>query len=375
MPLSRIPVCRPLLPKLADIAPYVDEIDAGRWYSNFGPLYRRFRDRLADVRGVAPEEVVALANATVGMTLALRALGATDGYCMVPAWTFPATPMAAVSAGLMPWFLDVDSTTWALTPEIAERALREAPGPVKAVLPVAPFGAPMPVAEWDAFSDRTGIPVVIDAAAGFDSLVVGRSPSVVSLHATKAIGIGEGGAVFSTDRHLLFEIHRLANFGLHGSRIAAVSGTNAKLGEHASAVGLAALEQWPVRREQFLERAGWYRQWLGDDVTFQPGFGTFASATCVLWTEPLHAVELAAALDLHGIETLRWWEAACPDHDAFREALSTEIPMARNAASHTLGLPMHVSLTAEDVARIARAVQAEFTRACQPASRAGGEFR
>ena len=62
-------------------------------------------------------------------------------------------------------------------------------------MPVVPFGQPIDVAAWDRFAAATGLPVVIDAAAGFDTLVPGRIPTVVSLHATKVLGAGEGAFV------------------------------------------------------------------------------------------------------------------------------------------------------------------------------------
>ncbi|GHD51195.1 hypothetical protein GCM10017083_25340 [Thalassobaculum fulvum] len=362
MTSDRLPVCRPLLPDQAAIAPYIAEIDRTRWYSNYGPLYGRFAARLGQERGVSADRVALVANATVGLTLSLRATGAADGYCLIPAWTFPASPMAAAAAGLVPWFVDIDPDTWSLTPEIAERALAGAPGPVAAVMPVAPFGAPLPTAAWDAFTTRTGIPAVIDAAAGFDSLEVGRTPCVVSLHATKALGIGEGGAVFSADAGHIEAIQGLANFGLRGSRLASVVGMNGKISEYACAVGLAALDQWPQRRRQYIERAERYRRALADEVRFQPAFGSFASATCVVSAAETGADTLQQALAGDGIESLRWWPAACPDHPAFGDAEAAEIPAARWAADHTLGLPMSVTLSLDDVDRVADAVKRHLRR-------------
>ncbi|MEQ8815146.1 MAG: DegT/DnrJ/EryC1/StrS family aminotransferase [Thalassobaculum sp.] len=357
-----LPVCRPLLPTQADIAPYIAEIDATRWYSNYGPLYDRFAARLGEQRGLSTGQVALVGNATIGLTLSLRASGASDGYCMLPAWTFPASPMAAAAAGLTPWFVDIDPDTWALTPEIAERSLAGTPGRVAAVMPVAPFGAPLPTAAWDDFTSRTGIPAVIDAAAAFDSLTVGRTPSVISLHATKALGIGEGGAIFSTDAHHIEAIQGLANFGLRGSRLASVVGMNGKLSEYACAVGLAAIDQWPTRRQQYIERAERYRAALSGDVQFQPDFGSFASATCVVSSAATDADSLQRAMSAAGIETLRWWPAACPDHPAFRHAETTDIPAARRAAAHTLGLPMSVTLSLDDIDRVANAVKRHLRR-------------
>jgi dTDP-4-amino-4,6-dideoxygalactose transaminase len=140
------------------------------------------------------QAVTTVANATLGLMATLAALDPLPGaLCAVPAWTFIATPQAALIAGLTLWFLDVHPETWALDPAAVELALEQAPGPVAAVMPVLPFGRPCDLAGWSAFRARTGVPVVIDAAAGFDALDPGDLPCVVSLHATKALGCGEGG--------------------------------------------------------------------------------------------------------------------------------------------------------------------------------------
>ena len=104
-----------------------------------------------------------------------------------PAWTFSASAHAAREAGLTPFFVDVARESWALTPEIAEAALRQAPAKVGAVMPVAPFGAPLDYQGWEAFADETGTSVVIDAAAGFDT-APGPRPGRVQPACDKEIG-------------------------------------------------------------------------------------------------------------------------------------------------------------------------------------------
>src|SRR3546814_2565438 len=143
-----------------------------------------------------------------------------------------------------------------------------------AVLPVAPFGASVPVEDWDAFSEETRIPVVIDAAAGFDGARFGRSPAMISLHATKALAAGEGGLVASRDRGRLANIRSRSNFGFQaGTRSAVRFGTNAKLSEYAAAVCLASLDGWAETRRDFVRVATDYRAALGSlpDLRFAPG--------------------------------------------------------------------------------------------------------
>ena len=49
-----IPLMRPRLPDAERLLPYLREIDANRWYTNFGPLEQRLTARLAAHFGVDP---------------------------------------------------------------------------------------------------------------------------------------------------------------------------------------------------------------------------------------------------------------------------------------------------------------------------------
>ncbi|MFO1058355.1 MAG: DegT/DnrJ/EryC1/StrS family aminotransferase [Dongiaceae bacterium] len=374
-PPPRIPVGRPLLPGAAAIRPYLDEIDANRWYSNYGPLARRLQDRLtATVRwpGGEPGAVVSCANATLGLTLALMAQEPAPGsLCLMPAWTFVASPLAARMAGLVPWFADVAAEDWAISPAIAERAIAAAPGPVGAVMPVAPFGRPPDTAAWDDFAAASGLPVVIDAAAGFDGIAAGRCPVVVSLHATKALGIGEGGFVAATDRALLKAIAQRANFGFWGNRETALPATNAKMSEYHAAVGLAALDGWPERRAAFAAVAAGYRRALaGSGVRLPDGLGeAWVASTMVVGYDGPPPAALAARLAEAGIETRAWWGEGCHRAALFADAPRTDLPVTEALARSTIGLPCHADLAAADIAAVAEALgQALAEPAAEPAA-------
>ncbi|MBX9635731.1 MAG: DegT/DnrJ/EryC1/StrS family aminotransferase, partial [Magnetospirillum sp.] len=234
---------RPLLPKLAALVPLLGEIDANRVYSNLGPLATRFQARLEQHWGLSDGTVLALSNATSGLSVALMTAtdGRRGGLCMMPAWTFVASGHAALASGLTPFLVDVEQETGSLTPALAEAALAQAPDGIAAIMPVCPFGAPIDWAGWEAFRARTGIPVVIDAAAAFDSVRPSALPAVVSLHATKVLGIGEGAVLVCTDTALVEESCRRANFGFLGERVSRMPAVNAKMSEYHAAIALAAL--------------------------------------------------------------------------------------------------------------------------------------
>ena len=97
--MQSIPVMRPKLPVTERIAPYLQQIDASRIYSNFGPLARSLEARLAAFFGLPTGSAVSVANATLGITLALSAQHPQPGsLCVIPAWTFAARETTAHTA-------------------------------------------------------------------------------------------------------------------------------------------------------------------------------------------------------------------------------------------------------------------------------------
>lgn len=363
-PTAPLPVARPRLPAAAALAPYLERIDEARWYSNFGPLLKGFEQRLAERFG--PEAAVTTAvNATQVLTLTLQALGLPAGsFVAMPSWTFVATAHAVLQAGLIPWFLDVEEETGMLAPDKVRAAFRRAPGQVGAVIPVCAHGAMADVDAWLAFRDETGVPVILDAAAAFDAACDARLPTVVSLHATKALGIGEGGFLATDDRALALRVRQSTTYGFRGARESEFVATNAKLSEYAAAVGHAALDAWPSDRLRFCLSAQLLRAAFAavPQVIFQPGWGTaWATSVCVVRAPGASAPALAASLAEVGVETRFWWGEGCHRSRAFQECPREALPVTEALARTTLGLPFAVDLTVADANRVALAVQRGLT--------------
>jgi dTDP-4-amino-4,6-dideoxygalactose transaminase len=352
-------VFRPLLPIAAQVLPYLERIDATRWYSNFGPLVHEFEQRLAVHFDVAPDQIAVVANATLGLatSLATAPPGLGDTVPM-PAWSFPATALAALAAGFTPCFLDVEPTSWALEPDsVPDELARRS----RAVVPVAPFGARPDLASWVTWSGENGVPVVVDAAACFDSLASLSVPEgapvavVVSLHATKVLGIGEGGVVISNDPSWILRARRFINFGITKTRRSDVLGTNAKLSEYGAAVGLAALDIWPESRRRWMKVAGDFSARLANaGLEAQPGFGrTAATPYCVADFKRAKTCERALdALTGARIETRRWWGHGQHENPALGALERRDLHVTDSLAARTLGLPFWIDIEARDVDEI-----------------------
>jgi dTDP-4-amino-4,6-dideoxygalactose transaminase len=356
---SIVAVARPRMPTADAILPYLQEIDEARWYSNFGPMLTRFEERLAE-RFRPQTKVITVANATQALTLALQAMDlAPGGYVVLPAWTFVATAHAVIQAGLKPWFVDVDPETWMLDPATVVALTADLKREVTAVIPVCAFGAMPQLAHWRAFREVTGVSVLIDAAAAFDTQHDARLPTVVSLHATKVLGLGEGGFLATEDAGLAERVRQLTTFGFNGSRDSLIPATNAKLSEYAAAVGLAALDSWPGDRLRWMRTAQMLRIALIGlpQVRFQPGWGSdWATSVCTVGLPPGSVEAVAKSLSEDGVDTRQWWGGGCHTSQAFADCRREDLAVTDGLAASTLGLPFSIDMSAQEIARIAAAL-------------------
>ena len=365
-PPLRFPILRPLLPTAEKLLPYLQQIDGNRWYTNYGPLVQRFEASLAKHFQVGPNELTTSTNATLALSQTLLALGVAAGSaCVMPAWTFVATPAAAIWAGLEPCFVDVDAATWLITPDHVREVMQTRQ--VGAVIVVSAFGAPLDLATWDDFSSSTGIPVVIDAAAGFDGFVgcgpnVNSTPVVISLHATKVSGIGEGAVVITRDAKLTSKIRSLGNFGFDGGRDAQVCGTNSKMSEYTAAIGLAFLAEWPERRVGWAELTNAFAIEVNAiaGLRMAPGFnqGWISSYGLIELPSWVSADTVMRVMRDEGVETRQGWGKGCHKQFAYRDFWKASLSETDRLGEQTLGLPFWLGMTIEDVGKVFQILRA-----------------
>lgn len=354
----------PDLPAPEDVIPYLREMDASRWYSNFGPLNNRFENEMKNFiaqAGTASDfTVLTFTSATTALEAAIASLELPEGSkVLIPALTFPATATAVINAGHVPVFSDVDHDGWSLTPEIAERASAQID--IAAVIPVAVFGRPIDVKAWDAYALNTGQHVVIDAAAALGQQPAGAHSHIAfSLHATKPFSVGEGGLLVTPDADLAERAKSWSNFGFLGpggviSRI----GTNAKMGEFYAATGLAQLKRWDgILAKRAAVMAAYMKALkpLGNTITLQEGASSFVPATLVVKTQG-KAVHLAEKLKTAGVHTRFWYLPPLYEHPAlvrYAEGLNIAetFPVVEALKHDLIGLPFHSFLSEDDVSYV-----------------------
>lgn len=369
---SEIPFIRPSFPKPAELAEDFDEIVQANWYTNFGPKERKFARAVGEYLG--PDlHVATFGNATLALIAALHATvgpGTRDRYLLMPSFTFVAVAEAALWAGYRPWFIDIDADTWQPSAPSARAVLECSRDRVAGILLANVFGVGNPqVGAWEDLAAQWDLPIVLDSAAGFGSAYadgerLGRRGAceIFSFHATKALAIGEGGALVSRDPRLVEQAYEFQNFGFAGRGCTRL-GMNGKMQEICAAIGLrqlAGLDRRLASRRNVFDR---YRAELSCvGVRFQPNADAsslcYASACC---KSADHKAAVVASLHQDAIRAHDYYNP--PQHlqpyfVANSELVrSADLTVTEDICSRIVSLPVHDYMAADDVARVIAAVQ------------------
>ncbi|NIA11571.1 MAG: aminotransferase class I/II-fold pyridoxal phosphate-dependent enzyme, partial [Nitrospiraceae bacterium] len=179
-----------------DIAALTEVIRSGRWggYPYPGPQTQKFIEKFAELQGGG--HPVLMANGTVTMEVAVRAAGIGWGdEVIVPACTFQATAAAPMAAGAIPVIVDINSETYTISPEEAEKAVTPR---TKAIIPVH-LGAEM--ADMDAIMEIArahNLVVIEDSAHAHGAKWRDKGAGTIgdfgsfSLQSSKILTTGEG---------------------------------------------------------------------------------------------------------------------------------------------------------------------------------------
>ena len=156
-------------------------------------------------------------NGTVALEVALQAVGVEPGAeVIVPAYTFEATASAALFAGCVPVFADIDPGTWTLDVDAAAELITER---TRAIVPVH---LAMTIADLDAIGElakKHGLAVLEDCAHAHGARWRGRGvgawgdAGAFSFQTSKLMTAGEGGIVTTSDDATLDRLHALVNCG------------------------------------------------------------------------------------------------------------------------------------------------------------------
>jgi dTDP-4-amino-4,6-dideoxygalactose transaminase len=233
----------------------LEALRSGHW----GSLDGTFVDRL-EVEFAALQDArhgVSTVNATMGLAIALRALGiGTGDEVIVPPYTFIATASAALMLGAIPVFVDVDPETLLIDPAGIDAAVTSR---TKAIIPVHHGGSPADMDGVMAAAARHGLRVVEDAAQAHGAAWRGKPVGAIgdigvfSFQSTKPINAGEGGMMTTDDDELDELLWSIRNVGRRrgGAWYEHVRlGWNLRMSELQGALLIAQMRRMPEQQQR-----------------------------------------------------------------------------------------------------------------------------
>lgn len=318
---------------------------------------------------------VGVGNGTDALRITLSALGIGPGdEVVVPANTFVGSVEAIVLAGAIPRFADVDPGTLLLTPGtlLAATTARTA-----AVIVVHLYGQPADMDALGQAAGRAGLAVIEDAAqahgATWHDQRVGSFglAGCFSFYPAKNLGaFGDAGAVVTSDTQLAGRIRSMSDHGrASGSHDRHdLAGTNSRLDALQAAVLSAKLPRLDYWTRQRRAAAARYRSALADSPA---SLVQEAALACGSWHLAVaHVAErdrVREQLAAMGIQTGIHYPVPCHQQAPYRRYATEPCPVAEQAATEVLSLPMYPQITDDQVSRVCEAV-AEVARLVRPSA-------
>jgi perosamine synthetase len=207
-----------------------------------GPRVAEFEAAFASMVGVP--HAVATSSGTTALHLALLAydIGPGDEVITVP-FTFIASANSILYTGARPVLVDVREDDFTIDVEQVEAAITPR---AKAIMPVSLYGQPADLPGLAEIAERRGLALVEDAAQAHGASIGGRrsgswGAGAFSFYPTKNMTTGEGGMVTTADGELAARMRLLREHGMKVRYHHDVLGYNFRMTDLAAAIGLAQL--------------------------------------------------------------------------------------------------------------------------------------
>lgn len=344
------------------------------WIAPLGPNVDAFEKEFAEA--VGSEAALAVSSGTAAIHLALRVAGVGSGdEVWVSTLTFAASVNPVLYEGATPVFVDSDTHSWNMDPELFVDALeqRAKVGRLpKAVVLVHLYGQSADIDPIAEACRRYGVILIEDAAEALGATYKGKTPGtfgllgIYSFNSNKIITTSGGGMLVSDDEKLIAHARKLAT----QAREPAVHyehteiGYNYRMSNVLAGIGRAQLQVLEERVEARRRNFDYYYRHLSDlpGVEFMPE-ATWGRHTRWLTTLTIDADAFGAtredvrlALEAANIESRPVWK---PMHmqPVYAQYESIGGDVAEQLFRDGLCLPSSSQLTEGELARVVKVIR------------------
>ncbi len=307
---------------------------------------------------------VACGSGTAALELALRTHGIQKGdKILTTAYSFIASANCIVYTGATPCFCDIDTASFLMTPAHIRAAL-EKHSDVKAILAVHLFGQPCDMEAILAIARERGLLVIEDCAQSHGAVWDGRragsygDASCFSFYPTKNMTTAEGGMVLLRDEDTARRCRMLANHGMRERYRHEIIGYNYRMTNIAAAIGAAQLKKLPGFNAARQKNAVYLSAHISNPLITTPAVTRGCEHVFHQYTVKVKDRDrFVRHLEARGIGYGIFYPLTIPEQQCYGGmGFEEDFPGADEVKQQVVSLPVHPSLTDDDLGEIVRAV-------------------
>lgn len=346
---------------------FVKEAFDTNWIAPLGPNVNGFENDISNYLG-QEKHVAVLSSGTASIHMALVLLGVESGdEVLCQSFTFSASANPIMYQGAKPIFIDSETDTWNMSPELLEIAIKdriEKYKKPKAIIAVHLYGMPYKVDEINAIAKKYDIPVIEDSAEAFGSyhnkIPCGTFGAfgILSFNGNKIITTSGGGALIcSSDAHKQKAVYLSTQARDDAPHYEHSSvGYNYRMSNVVAGIGRGQMEVLDDRVAARRKNHEFYKENLKDysNIEFLPepeGFFSNRWLTCIKTSSYKLREEIRHTLLEDDIESRPLWK---PMHmqPVFKDCLHFTNGTSEELFEKGLCLPSGSNLTQNDLNRI-----------------------
>lgn len=328
-----------------------------------GPKVEEFQNKFAQYSDA--KYGIATSSGTTALHTALVAAGVEQGDEVITTpFTFAATSNSILYSNATPVYADIDPKTFNLNPEKIEEKITDK---TKAIMPVHLYGQPADMDPILEIAEKHDLKVIEDAAQAHGSTYKGKKIGSIgdlgcfSFYPTKNMTTGEGGMVTTNDEELAEKSSMVRAHGESKRYEQSLLGYNYRMTDIAASIGLVQLKNIDQINKKRNENA----EYLSEGLSDVKGITTPEIADNV--THVFHQYTIRVSKDRNAFKDfLTQKEIGTGVHYPIvlykqpyyqNIGLTGNCPEAELAANQVISLPVHPSLTQEELDTIISAVK------------------
>jgi perosamine synthetase len=212
-----------------------------------GPMVTKFEKNFA--RFARAKHAIAMNTGTAALHTAILAASLKPGEeVILPSFTFVATAEAIVLTGAKPVFADIDSETYNISPKKIENAVTRK---TKAIMPVDLYGLPSDMQPIREIADKHDLKVIEDSCQAHGATYMGKPAGAFSdvacwsFYLSKNMTTGEGGMITTNNDEMAEKMWFIRSHGEKEKYKSLMIGHNYRMPEMQAAIGCVQLEKLP----------------------------------------------------------------------------------------------------------------------------------